>query len=149
MTIITLRPAAIYAVACVGHWLLLALFFLAGAWFLLPAFILAAIICAGISFYRFLFIRFTCYCLNEETLQVRTGLLLRRTDHLEWFRLKDLVETQPLLLRPFGLIHLELLSNDRTNPVLRLTAVPANGLAELIRERVQQTRRNNPVFEIE
>lgn len=149
MKTLELRPAAVYAVIKVSHWLLLAVVFTVAAQLLLPAFILPGVFCAGTAFYRFLLIRLTCYTLTEEVLRLRSGLLFRRTDHLEWFRVKDLVETQPLLLRPFRLVHLELLSNDRTNPVLWLNAVPSAGLADLIRERVQAARRNNPVFELE
>lgn len=145
---IILKPATIYALARVLHWLLLGLVFAAAAWFILPAFILTAVGFSGIGFYRFLSWRMVRYELNEETLRVSTGIVFRRTDSLELFRVKDYVLTEPLLLRVFGLMNLELLTTDLTGPVTVLHAIPRSDIAELIRERVQLARQHNKIVEL-
>jgi len=89
---------------------------------------------SAIGFYRFLNWLFVCYTLTEKTLQVSTGILFRRTDNLELFRVKDHVVTEPLLLRLFGLMHLELLTTDLTNPITVLRAIPRSDITEIIRE---------------
>jgi uncharacterized membrane protein YdbT with pleckstrin-like domain len=115
----------------------------------MPLFMIPAILFASMGAWHYAELRCIRYEIGEEELKVRTGIVFRRTDHLEWFRVKDYVENQPLLLRLFGLMHLDLLTNDRTSPAIRLQAIPAGQLAGFIRERVQAARKNNPVFELE
>lgn len=149
MNTIILQPAAIYAFGRAIGWFILALLFCAGAILLLQALIFIAVPFAAIGAWRYLQLHYIRYEIGAEELKVRTGVLFRRMDHLEWFRVKDYIENQPLFLRMFRLMHLDLLTNDRTNPNLRLLAVPGAELATIIRERVQAARKNNPVVELE
>jgi uncharacterized membrane protein YdbT with pleckstrin-like domain len=143
-----IKPSGIYAFGCVVHWLLLATLFAFAAWLLVPALILISVFFAAIGCYQFMACRMICYRLSEEILEVRTGILFRRTDHLELFRVKDYVMTQNLLSQVFGLMNLDLLTTDLSGPVLRLRGIPKSDIVEVIRERVQQARQHNHIVEL-
>jgi uncharacterized membrane protein YdbT with pleckstrin-like domain len=145
---LTIRPAVSYAFLKIFHLLLAALFFCGLGWLLLPAFIFIGILFSGIALYRFLQTRAILYHLTEETLEVQTGILFKRTDHLELYRVKDYVVTQNPLMQALGLMNLELITTDKTNIILVLKGIPYSDLVEIIRERVQKARQHNNIVEL-
>lgn len=147
-TVSTLRPAMRYAVLRVLHLVVFAVLFLALAWLFLPAFILIAVGFIGIAFWRLLQVRYTCFLLSEEVLQIKTGIFFRRTDNLELYRVKDYVVTENLVMQLLGLMSLELLTTDLTGPVTVLRGIPKSDVADVIRKRVQKARQHNPIVEL-
>jgi uncharacterized membrane protein YdbT with pleckstrin-like domain len=143
-----IRPAMSYAVVRILHWVLLALLFLGIAWLLMPAFVLLGVLCMGIGFYKLMYTRCIVYALTDEVLLVRSGILLKRTDSLELFRVKDFVVTENLLMQVLGLMTLELLTTDLTGPIIVLRGIPRSAIAEVIRERVQRARQHNQIVEL-
>lgn len=144
---LVIRPAMRYAVFKVVHWVLLALLFLGLAWLMLPAFVLLGVLCIGVAFYRLMVIRCTVYILTDEVLLVKTGILFRRTDNLELFRVKDFVITENLVMQVLNLMSLELLTTDLTGPVV-MQGIPKSAIAEVIRDRVQRARQHNQIVEL-
>ncbi|QJD95400.1 PH domain-containing protein [Mucilaginibacter robiniae] len=146
--LITLRPALSYAlwrsVLPTG----LSLLFLVLAWTLSPVFIWCSLAFMLAAVYRLRYIRSIQYVITEGSLQVSSGLLFKRTDYLELFRVKDYILTRPVLMQVFGLMNLTLKSTDPENPVLTLTGIPAMDLVGELREWVQRARALNCIMEI-
>lgn len=104
------------------------------AWLVLPVFV---------AVQRALQVHFTRYRVTSERLEVTRGILSRRSEQLELYRVKDLSLEEPLVLRLAGLGHVIVHSSDRSHPVLALRAVPdpemlrnrMRGLVEKLRDR--------------
>ncbi len=145
---IWIRPAAIFALIKVFWLLIVAAAMLLLAWRFLPVLIwisLFAVICAV---YRYMYIRRIYYIITDEYLEVRQGLLFKRTDTIELFRVKDYILLQPLLLQVFKLMDLQLKTTDPANSEIWLRGIPRFDIIETLRERVLQTRRNNGIYEL-
>ena len=87
----------------------------------------------------------TVYTLTEERFIVQRGVINRRTDTLELYRVTDVTVVEPLLTRLVGAGDVVLLSDDRTTPAVRVRAIhqPLQVMA-LIRkhsEAIRQQRR--------
>lgn len=67
------------------------------------------------------------YVVSDQRIRETEGVFNKRTDSIELYRVKDVVLLQPLLLRIFGLGHVELLSSDASTPLVNLRAVPNPG----------------------
>jgi uncharacterized membrane protein YdbT with pleckstrin-like domain len=100
------------------------------------------------ALYRYLYIRRTIYLVSPEVLRFTRGLFFRRTDTVELFRVKDYVLMRPLLFQLFGLMDVELKTTDPENPVVWLRGIPRSDLIDTLRERIQETRKHNKIFEI-
>lgn len=78
--------------------------------------------------------RSTQYELTSQRLRVRTGILNRRLDEIELFRVRDYVMDQPLFLRLLGRGNLTIVSSDATTPELKIQAI---GQVEAVREQLR------------
>lgn len=83
------------------------------------------------------------YEITTERIIVKSGILSRKTDEMELYRVRDYRLSEPFYMRIFGLSTIELVTDDRTDPILLILAVK-NGstLLRKIRERVEYLRRN-------
>ncbi len=145
---IQLRPAGIFAFIKIIPIILLSLGFLLLAWRVFPMLIWPGLIGTLLAFYRFAYIRNIRYQVSPGIVRVSRGLLFKRIDQVELFRVKDYVLTQPLLLQLFRLMDLELKSTDPVNPILWLRGIPYSNLVDTIRSHVQEARQYNGVYEI-
>ncbi|MEY2600546.1 MAG: hypothetical protein RLZZ142_2805 [Verrucomicrobiota bacterium] len=105
---------------------------------------------AGMWAVRWWMTKCMLYELTSQRLRVSQGLLNRRSDELELFRVKDYTLEQPFLLRVVGLGNLRLLSSDSSTPVVELRAIP--GVAEVrekLRTAVQSERDRKRVREMD
>jgi uncharacterized membrane protein YdbT with pleckstrin-like domain len=94
--------------------------------------------------------RSTTYELTSQRLKIYRGILSRRLEEIELFRVKDYVMVQPLLLRLLGLGNLSVVSSDSTTPRVELRAIP--GVAEVreqFRTAVQSERDRKHVRELD
>ena len=148
MPVIGIRPAALFAFIKIVPFLLAALGLLWLAWRYWPGLVWLSTAAAGAAVYRYLYIRRIRYTVTAEYLQVSRGLLFRRKDTIELFRVKDYVLIQPLLLQVLRLMDLQLITTDPLNPQLWLRGIPMSDLVEQLRERVLATRRYNRIYEI-
>lgn len=90
---------------------------------------------------RYLQTRFWRYELTSERLRVRQGVLSRRTDEIELYRIKDYVLNEPFLLRVFGLGDVVLTTTDDANRTVLLKAVHRpTVLRDEIRRHVENRR---------
>lgn len=84
----------------------------------------------------------TRYELTSQRLRKKWGLLTRRGEEVELYRVEDTNPTAPLLYRPFGRGNVEVLSTDRTNDDLMLKAIKNHEqVRNLIRDHTESMRR--------
>jgi uncharacterized membrane protein YdbT with pleckstrin-like domain len=94
--------------------------------------------------------RATSYELTSQRLKIRHGILNRRLDEIELYRVKDYVMEQPLLLRMLGLGNITLITSDATTPTLRIPAIPnVEDVREKLRTAVQRERDRKRVRELD
>lgn len=143
-----IRPASLFALVKVFWLLIVAAVMLLLAWRFLPGLVwisLLAVLCAA---YRYLYIRRIYYIITDEYLEVRQGLLFKRTDIIELFRVKDYILLQPFLLQLFKLMDLQLKTTDPAHREIWLRGIPRFDIIEILRERVLETRRRNGIYEL-
>lgn len=100
--------------------------------------------------WRWLDTRATRVELTSQRIIQRTGVLSRRTDETELYRVKDFAVVQPFLLRLFGLANLEINTSDRTHPVMRIAALrEAEAVRNLLRHAVEARRQTTGVREVD
>lgn len=110
-------------------------------WLIAPLFIMV---------WKWLVIWNTRYELTTERLKTRVGVINKKMDELELYRVRDYKLDQPLMLRLFSLGNIILQTSDRSNPVVMLRAVPdAEQLREQIRALVEECRRQKGVREVD
>ena len=115
-------------VSALGYYLLCLLF----SWLLIPV-VMGAI--------RFLQLSRHSYELTEQRLYERSGILFRRAEVLELYRVIDLSVEQPFLQGLVGSGRVILTTRDRSTPRIVLEAVPDPlAVADLIRDRVERCR---------
>jgi uncharacterized membrane protein YdbT with pleckstrin-like domain len=145
---IVVRPATLFAFIKVFPFIICALGFLLLAWRYYPALALLSLVASFMGCYRFFYIRNCIYTLTPEVIKITRGLLFKRTDQVELFRVKDYVQTQPFLLQLFGLMDLMLRTTDPVNPVIWLRGIPLSDIVDTIRAHVLETRQHNRIYEI-
>lgn len=100
--------------------------------------------------WNFLSIKTTVYQLTTERLKSSYGILNKRIDELELYRVKDYRVEQPLHLRLFGLGNIILDTSDKSNPVMILRAIPSpEELINSIRKHVEERRSSKSIREID
>jgi uncharacterized membrane protein YdbT with pleckstrin-like domain len=90
------------------------------------------------------------YTLTSQRLREQSGVLVKDTEELELYRVKDISIHQPLLQHLLGRGHVILLTSDRSTPKVVLSAVAnPHAVADLIRRHVEQCRVLKGVREID
>lgn len=145
---IVLRPAILFAFLKVLPMILMVVTFLLLAWWLSPYFILFSFTVCGATWYRILYIRSFQYLITGEYIRITRGIFFKRIDQAEMFRVKDFVITQPFVLQLFKLMNLTLISTDHSNQVIYLQGIPESDIVDTIRDRVQEARRHNNIYEL-
>ncbi|MGV8135943.1 MAG: PH domain-containing protein [Mangrovibacterium sp.] len=143
--LITLAPSVLYALARVFPWLLAAIICFTLAIMFLELLLVPALLFELVAFCKYLQLILTRYRLGQETLTVRKGIIARRFDHLELYRMKDYVIHQSAYMRIFGLMSVSLYTTDLTSNVLVLEGIPVSGIGEMIRDLAQQARLKNRI----
>jgi len=86
----------------------------------LPLFIAALLMCG----YVFLSLRCLRYKITNRLIERERGILVKRVDRLDLARVKDVQLVQNLFERVLRIGTIEILSSDRTDPLMRLEAIP-------------------------
>lgn len=90
------------------------------------------------------------YEITTGELRHTHGILRRRHGYIELYRIKDFQVDRPLVYRIFGLGNLIVYTSDKTSPVFRLEAIgKPEEIYTILRERVEQNRREKHVFEVD
>lgn len=103
-----------------------------------------------IILWKWLVIKNIKYELTTERLRTRHGVLNKKTDELELYRIRDYKLDQPFFLRLFSLGNIVLQTSDRSHPEVTLKAIP-NGeeLREQLRTHVEACRTKKRVREVD
>lgn len=102
-----------------------------------------------ILFYRFIYLRRVRYRIGAEQLVSEQGIVRRKVDYMELYRIVDFQEHQSLLQQLCGLKTVTILSMDRNTPRLDLVGIRrSNDIVALIRERVEYNKRKKGIYEI-
>ncbi|QDU71644.1 PH domain-containing protein [Mucisphaera calidilacus] len=90
------------------------------------------------------------YELSSQRIRFKSGVLARRTDDLELYRVRDLTIEQPLVYRMLGLGNLVMETSDRSHPRMVIPAVPEpQALLDMVRENVEERRRVTRTREVD
>ena len=98
--------------------------------------------------FRFLKTKFTKFEITDERIIEQTGVLSRKTDETELYRVKDIRLEEPFFLRMFGLSTILLVTSDKTSPIIKLQGViNGNDLRKELRTVVEIRRDKKGVKE--
>jgi membrane protein YdbS with pleckstrin-like domain len=145
---IVLRPASLFAFLKASPLILLAVTLLLLAWWLSPYIILFSLAACGAAWYRILYIRSFRYLIAVEYIRISYGIFHKRIDQAEMFRVKDFIVTQSFLLQLFKLMNLTLISTDRSDEIIYFQGIPESSIVDTIRDRVQEARHHNNIYEL-
>lgn len=110
----------------------------------------AVVIPLGMWIVRWWLTRTTVYELSSQRLKIHRGILNRRLEEVELYRVKDYIMDQPLFLRLLGLGNLTLVSSDASTPRIVLRAIPSvAAVREQLRIAVQSERDRKRVRELD
>ncbi len=111
---------------------------------------LSALLPLLFGFKAFLDVRCTRFELTTQRFRVNKGVLSKRVDDLELYRVKDLELRKPLHLRLLGLGTIVMHTSDATTPTLTLYALPrVEQVRDLIRQHVEVQRDRKGVTEVD
>jgi uncharacterized membrane protein YdbT with pleckstrin-like domain len=100
--------------------------------------------------WRYLVTRCTRYEVTSERISYEYGVLSKRVEEIELYRVKDTGFDQPFWLRLVGLGHVVLRSSDRSDPVLVLRALrDGRALRENLRGAIEKIRETKGVRELD
>lgn len=100
--------------------------------------------------WKWLVLASTRYELTTQRLRLRTGVLNRRLEEIELYRVRDYRLEQPFYMRLFGLANITLESADKSTPSIMLKAIPrGEHVREEIRTHVEESRRRRGVRDLE
>jgi uncharacterized membrane protein YdbT with pleckstrin-like domain len=112
-------------------------------WLVVPIFV---------AVWRYLLVRTLRYELTSQRFRVTSGVLSRRTDEAELYRVKDSEFSQTLFQRLFGLGTVRMATSDESSPLVSIESIPANRAKELreqIRNLVEDLRDRKRVREVD
>lgn len=108
-----------------------------------------AVLLSLVLLYRFIYLRRIRYYIGSEQIISKHGVLSRKTDYMEQYRIVDFVEHQSLMQQLCGLKTVRIFSMDRNTPRLDLVGIRRNlDVVTLIRERVEYNKRKKGIYEI-
>ena len=99
---------------------------------------------------RILKVYCTHYEIDSEELRYYSGILSRKQEFIELYRVKDYKVERPLLYRLFGLGNLTIFTSDKTTPIFKMDAIKnPQDIYKTLRRLVEQNRRAKHVFEVD
>lgn len=106
---------------------------------------------AGLNMgYHVLRVRCIRYEITPEELKYHSGILNRKHEYIELYRVKDFRIERPFIYRLFGLGNLIIYTSDKTTPVFRIEAIrKAENTYTILRGFVERNRREKHVFEVD
>lgn len=145
---IAISPSPIYAFLNVLPLLIGSIVFTLVAIMWMPILMSGSFCFLFMAWYRYLTLRFTVYYIDSEVLKIKTGIIAKRIDNLELYRVKDHIVTQSFMMRIFRIMTITLLTQDLTSAQVALTGIPLSDLPDQIRDYVQKARIKNRILEI-
>jgi membrane protein YdbS with pleckstrin-like domain len=102
-----------------------------------------AVYVAGLHFYR----RSIRFRVMTTAIEIETGVLSKRIDVLQLWRVRDVRYRQNLVDRILGIAHIEVFAQDTTNPHIEIIGMPASRqLFEQLRDSIEIQRQAKNVY---
>ncbi|MDX1952419.1 MAG: PH domain-containing protein [Verrucomicrobiota bacterium] len=115
--------------ACVAGIMLNPLYFIGSA--------IASLLFVGVL----LSVKSTQYELTTERLRITTGILTKRTEEMELYRVRDATLVQPFLLRLFGKGNIEIIAVDASTSAVCIEGISqAAAVRESLRHAIEECR---------
>lgn len=90
------------------------------------------------------------YEIDPEKLKYSSGIILRKHEFVENYRIKDFLIEKPLIYRIFDLGNLTIYTSDKTTPILHLYAIrKPEEKYQILRGLVELSRKEKHVYEID
>lgn len=139
---------AVVAILCAGGTVALNVWADVGVYSLTP--LIGSAIALLVGAVRYLNIRCTQYELTTQRLRTSHGILSKRIDELELYRVKDIALRKPLLMRLLRMGDIELTTSDHSSPMVLIRAVrQPDMLRDEIRQHVETLREKKRVREVD
>jgi len=101
-------------------------------------------------FWQMLKVWCTSYEVDPEQLRYSSGIILRKNEFVENYRIKDYAIEKPLFYRIFDLGNLTIYTSDKTTPILHLYAIrKPEEKYQILRGLVEISRKEKRVYEID
>jgi|APCry1669192522_1035417.scaffolds.fasta_scaffold00372_8 uncharacterized membrane protein YdbT with pleckstrin-like domain len=94
----------------------------------------------------------TRYTVTDQRIKLETGIIFRRVDEIELYRVKDVRVDYSLLNRIVNIGTIRIVSSDPTTnpePLLMRSIANARGVRELLRNNAERIRRQRGVREVD
>jgi len=103
--------------------------------------LLLLLVPVAFALWKYLINRTRVYEMTNQRLKTTIGVFSTRTTELELYRVKDITLVQPFYQRVLGLGRIELTTNDTSDRVIILNAIPGmKSLSEQLRASVEACR---------
>ena len=103
-----------------------------------------------IALYKYLLIRCRRYEITTQRIRLTEGILSKKRDQIELYRIKDITELQPFFLRMFSLGNLAMVTSDKSHSDFTIEAVPdTQKLMDELRKSVEICRDKKRVSEVD
>ena len=100
--------------------------------------------------WRYLSTKYLQYEITNERLRITSGILSKRMDEMELYRVKDSSIVQPCVRRIFGRANLVIKTSDVSTPRITLIAIKdARAIRENLRGCVEKLREKKRVREVD
>lgn len=100
--------------------------------------------------WKYLDVRYQKMTLTTQRLRIEEGVLSKKIDEVELYRIKDTQLKQTFIDRMLGLGTVEIVSSDETNPVLHIPSIKnARDMREKLRQCVEKLRLARGVRELD
>lgn len=112
--------------------------------------LLVSCIGGGLVSWAWIKVMSTDYRVDTLRVEVERGILRKRIDNLELWRVKDIQFRQSLTQRMLGVGDVVLVTSDSTNPTIALRGIPApRSLYDSLRDAVDAAKRSRGVMGME
>ncbi len=102
------------------------------------------------ALWKYLEVKCQTYELTNERIKIISGVLNKKTEEIELYRVKDSSIEEPFFYRLIGVGNVQLETSDRSLPSLTIEALPkAKEFRENLRECVEQIRSKKNVREVD
>lgn len=99
--------------------------------------------------YGLIYFKTITYILFRDRLVSKKGVFTNQFSFLELYRVKDYEVYQSFFMRLFHMMNLQLITSDKTDPILNLRGIPKSDVFNLIRKNVEEQRRIKGVREFD
>ena len=148
--VIIVKPTLSYALLrCFGLILVSAMILAVSLYFqvflLLPLLTIPALMIC----FRVVYWSWVKYEISAVQVKYSRGVFQRKVDFLEMYRIKDFDQEQSLVMRMLGLMHIRLMTSDISHPMLELKGIPISNIADVLRQLIEKSRKENRVYAID